>query len=570
LRSGLIGFDDTKKLPREMTSPTTMSGGEAVVRALQANGIDTIFGIPGVQIYPLFDALQRSADIRTITARHEQGAGYMALGYAKATGRPGAYAVVPGPGVLNTAAALCTAMGSNSPVICLTGQVMSQFLGIGRGHLHELADQLATLRTLIKHADRIDDPRKTSAHVNEAFRIMQSGRPGPVSLEMCWDTMAAEWDVEIGPGNTTIDKPTVDQDAVSEAAALIAGAKNVMIMCGAGAQHASAEVRELAATLGAAATAFRSGRGVVGEDSEFGVSSATAWKLWQDTDLLIGIGSRLEMQYMRWASMSEYASRPPAGGPKLIRIDVDQSEMQRFKPDVGIVADAVDGVSALLEAVGRVGFKTGDRERIAAAKHKARQEIEEVQPEIAYLDVIREVLPRDGYFVEELCQTGFASYFGFPVYEPRTYVTPGFQGTLGFGFPTALGVKVAMPRRAVVSISGDGGFMFGMPELATAVQHDIGLVTVLFNNDSFGNVRRDQQLAYQGRLIGADLSNPDFMKLADAFGADGYRVDTPEALKPALARAIDADRPAIIEVCVAKGTEASPWKFIHPTLTSHD
>ena len=175
-----------------------------------------------------------------------------------------------------------------------------------------------------------------------------------------------------------------------------------------------------------------------------------------------------------------------------------------------------------------------------------------------------EVLPRDGYFVEELCQVGFASYFGFPVYEPRTYVTPGYQGTLGFGFPTAIGVKAGVPDKAVVSVTGDGGFLFGMPELASAVQHGIGLVTVLFNNASFGNVRRDQQTNFEGRLLGADLDNPDFMQLAEAFGCDGVRVDSPEALKPALAQAIDDDRPAIVEVMVERGTETSPWKFIHP------
>ena len=547
-----------------MTTTSRMTGGEAVVRAAQANGVDTVFGLPGAQIYPLFDALARSPDIRTIVTRHEQGAAYMAMGYAKATGRPGTYSVVPGPGVLNTTAALCTAMGCNTPVICLTGQIMSEFLGVGRGHLHELADQAGTLRTLIKHADHIDDVSKTSEQVNEAFRIMQSGRPGPVSVEMCWDTMARTWDVDIGPGNDAIDLPAVDDDAISDAAELIAGARNIMIMCGGGAQHASAEVNELANMLGAAATSFRSGRGVVSEDAELGVGSAAAHRLWPDTDLLIGIGSRLEMQYMRWMEMAHYLDAPPEGTPKLIRIDVDPKEMERFKPDVGVVADAAEGVRALIEKVAARGFRQGDPDRIAAARAASEAEIREIQPELAYLDVIREVLPRDGYFVEELCQVGFASYFGFPIYEPRTYVTPGFQGTLGFGFPTAIGVKAAMPDRAVVSVTGDGGFMFGMPELATAVQHNIGLITLLFNNRAYGNVRRDQQMNFDGRLIGADLDNPDFVKLAESVGADATRVDSPEGLRPALQRAIDADRPAVIEITIERGSEASPWKFIHP------
>jgi acetolactate synthase-1/2/3 large subunit len=545
-----------------MTETMNITGGEAMLRAAVANGIDTIFGLPGAQVYPLFDAIYRSPDVKAIISRHEQGAGYMAYGYSAATGRPGAFAVVPGPGILNASAALCTALGCNKPVLCMTGQVMSEFLGQGRGHLHELPDQLATLSSIVKHADRIEDPANTSAQMNEAFRQMQSGRPGPASIEMCWDTMARSWDVEIGPGNDTIDRPAVNEDEISDAADLISGAKNIMIMCGGGAQHAIVEIRELAEMLGASVTAFRSGRGVVSEDSDWGVSCAAAQLLWPDTDLLIGIGSRLEMQYMRWESMAHYIDRPPEGGAKLIRIDIDPQEMQRFKPDVAVIADATDGTRALIEIAGKKGFKTGDLARIAEAKAQARKNIVEIQPQMSYLDTIREVLPRDGYFVEELCQVGFTSNFGFEVYEPRTYITTGYQGTLGFGFPTAIGVKAAMPDRAVVSIIGDGGFMFGMPELASAAQHDIGLITIVFNNSSFGNVRRDQQEKYEGHLIGADLDNPDFVKLAESFGVAGYRVESPDELKPALVKAIDEDKPAIIEVSIEKGSETSPWKYI--------
>ena len=546
-----------------MSDTENMTGGEAMLRAAVANGVNMIFGLPGAQVYPLFDAIYRSPDVNAIISRHEQGAGYMAYGYAAATGKPGVFAVVPGPGILNASSAMATALGCNKPVLCMTGQVMSEYLGVGRGHLHELPDQLATLSSIVKHADRIDDPANTSTQMNEAFHQMQSGRPGPASIEMCWDTMAKSWDVEIGPGNDTIDKPAVNDTEISDAADLISGAKNIMIMCGGGAQHASTEIRELAKMLGASVTAFRSGRGVVSEDSDWGVSCAAAQLLWSDTDLAIGIGSRLEMQYMRWESMARYIDRPPAGGPKLVRIDIDPQEMQRFKPDVAVIADAADATRALIEKAGKKGFKKGDLARIAEAKAQARKNIEEIQPQMSYLDTIRGVLPRDGYFVEELCQVGFTSNYGFDVYEPRTYVTTGYQGTLGFGFPTAIGVKAAMPERAVVSIIGDGGFMFGMPELASAAQHQIGLVTIVFNNSSFGNVRRDQQLNYDSHLIGADLVNPDFVKLAESFGVAGYRAESPDELKPILAKAIDDDKPAIIEVLIERGSETSPWKYIH-------
>lgn len=542
-----------------------MTGGEAMLQAAQANGVDTVFGLPGAQIYPLFDAIHRSDSVQAIISRHEQGAAYMANGYSAATGKPGVFAVVPGPGVLNASAALCTAVAGNLPVLCLTGQVMSEFLGKGRGHLHELADQRATLASIIKWADRIDEPASTFAQVNHAFRQMQSHRPGPASLEMCWDTMAKEWDVVVEPKNEQIDRPTIDEDALNQAADLVANAKNVMIMCGSGARHASAEVRELAAMLGACATSLRSGRGVVPEDSAWGASSVAAHSLWPETDVLIGIGSRLELQFMRWLSTTEYHDRPPPGSPKVIRIDIDPQEMQRFKPDVGVVGDAAEATRQLIEKIAARGFTPGDPERIAVAKAAARRRIEkEAQPQLAFLDVIREVLPRDGYFVEELCQVGFVSQFGFEMYEPRTYVTTTYQGTLGFGFPTAIGVKAAMPDRAVVSVIGDGGFMYGLPELACAAQHGIGLVTIVFNNSSFGNVRRDQLEKFDGNVIGSDLDNPDFVKLTESFGVEAYRVDTPAALRPALERALASDRPAVIEVPVERGSEASPWQFLNP------
>lgn len=540
-----------------------MTGGEALIRSVVANGIDTVYGLPGAQTYPIFDEIYTNPDIKEIISRHEQGAGYMAFGHAYATGKPSAFSVVPGPGLLNAGAALSTADATNTPVLCLTGQVMSEFLGKGRGHLHELRDQQGLLRSVIKHVDHISDPTNTPAHINEAFRQMLSGRPGPASVEMCWDTMAKTHEVEIGEANTIIDKPEVDLDAITDAAKLIKNAKNIMIMSGGGALHASNEVLELAELLRAPATAFRGGRGVVPEDHPCGTSAAAARVLWDSTDVLIGIGSRLEMQYMRWGPWDKYLACPPPGSPKLIRIDVDPLEMTRFQPDVGIVADAVDGTRALIDEIGRRGCRDGDLDRISAAKAIAHKNIrDDIQPQMEYLDTMREVLPRDGVFVEELCQVGFAANFGFPIYEPRTYITTGYQGTLGYGFPTALGVKVAVPDKAVLCITGDGGFMFAMPELASAVQHDIGLITVVFNNSSYANVRRDQERLYEGRLIGSDLENPDMVKLAESFGADGYRVDSPAALKPVLEQAIDNDRPAIIDVTIERGSEASPWKYL--------
>lgn len=548
--------------------PQQMTGGAAIVEALIANGVDTVFGLPGAQMYAFFDALQQRSDaIRTFGARHEQACAYMAFGYARTTGRPGVYSVVPGPGMLNTTAALSTALGCNAPVLCITGQVPSAFIGRGRGHLHELPDQLATLRTVTKWAQRIERVEDTGAILAEAFRQMLSGRPGPVAVEMAWDVMAGAGRApERFPVATQDAAPVADEAAIEAAARALLAAHSPLIMLGTGAQDAGAEIAALAEAVGAPIAAFRGGRGAVPEDHSFSLSSYAAARRWAKTDLLLGIGSRLEAPYMRWANPMSYV-QDPGQARQLIRIDIDPAEMERLVPTIGIVADAKPAVSALLAAVGRLRGNTAALERKAELQQlraSARAETEQVQPQLSYLDAIREVLPRDGFFVGELCQVGFTSYFGFPVYEPRTYVSEGYQGTLGFGFPTALGVKVAHPGRAVVSVTGDGGFMFAVQELATAVQEKIGLVTILFNNNAYGNVLRDQTNSFGGREIGSALVNPDFVRLAESFGVRAHSVGSPAALRPALSAAIASNEPTLIVVEVERGSEASPWPFIHP------
>jgi acetolactate synthase I/II/III large subunit len=533
-----------------------MTTAGAIVDALIRNGTDVIFGIPGAHTYALFDALQeRQNEIRFIGARHEQGAAYMAFGYARSTGRPGVYTCVPGPGVLNTAAALATAYGANAPVLCVTGEIHAAEIGQGHGILHELKDQLGTLRTLVKHAQRIDHPSEAPRLVNEAFTRMLSGRMGPAAIECPWDTMAQEAPVEPLPPAAIEPPPAPDPVLAEKAAALAAAAKCPLIMLGAGAIGAQAEIRALAELLEAPVTAHRSGRGIVGEDQPLGLSLAAAHIYWQSCDLLIAIGTRMELQYLRWRKM-------PAG-LNIVRIDIDPLEMVRRKATVGIVADARQGTRALLDALrSRIGTRAPRAPELARLKDEARRRYETVQPQVAYLDAIRAALPRDGFFVEEICQAGFAARFAFPVFAPRTYVSCGYQDNLGFGFMTALGVKVAHPKKPVVSISGDGGFMFGVQELATAVQHRIPVAAIVFNNQGFGNVRRDQQA--RGKSLGAALENPDFVALARSFGAHGERVERPEAMGEALARAFAADRPTLVEVPIAPGSEATPWPFLHP------
>ena len=536
--------------------------GEAIVDTLIANGVDTVFGLPGVQTYALFDALYRRRDvIRTIGARHEQTLAYMAFGYARSSGRLGVYAPVPGPGVLNTAAAMCTASGACAPTLCITGEVPSDFRGKGRGHLHELADQLGILRRLTRHAQHIERPRDAPAAINQAIAAAMGGRPGPAAVSVCWDTLGKSTAITRCGAAAIPAAPPADDAQVSHCVQLIREARHPMIFVGSGAQHAAPAVQALAQRLQAPVVAYRGGRGIVGQDRPLGLDVAAAWHLWSEVDLMIGIGTRLEIPFMRWGSMMRAQRALP--GRKLIRIDIDPAEMDKLDTDGPLLADAEKGVRALVAALDATGYAAGgDSGQIARAKERAAIEIRRVQPQMDYLDVIREVLPRDGFLVEELCQVGFTSHFGWPVYEPRTYVSCGHQGTLGFGFPTALGVKVAHPDRAVVSITGDGGFMFAMPDLSTAAQYGIGVVTIVFDNCAFENVRRDQQRRFGGREIGSRLINPDFHDLAGTFGIAAYRVASPAALRPALQEALALRAPALIHVKVAPATEVSPWTFI--------
>ena len=537
---------------------STMSGGEAIVSGLVAHGINTVFGLPGAQIYGLFDAFHQ-AQLKVIGARHEQACGYMAFGYARSSGKPGVFSVVPGPGVLNAGAAMLTAFGCNAPVLCLTGQVPTEFLGKGRGHLHEMPDQLASLRTFVKWAERIEYPDVAPTMVARAFQEMLSGRRGPVALEMPWDVFTQRAVTGAAQVFDPFPAPLPDADRIKNAAALIAGSKRPLIFVGSGAIDAREEILELAESIDAPVVAFRSGRGIVSNAHELGVTMAAAYKLWPQTDLMLGIGTRMELPTMfRWPFRRE--------GVKSVRIDIDPVEMRRLTPDVAVIADAKAGTRDLLDAVRKAGYRksSGRRAEIAEASAAALKEIQQVQPQMAYLNILREVLPDNAIVTDELSQVGFASWYGFPVYEPRTFITSGYQGTLGSGFPTALGAKVANPDKPVVAITGDGGFMFGVQELATAVQYNIGVVTLVFNNNAYGNVRRDQRQRFDGLVVASDLVNPDFVKLAESFGVAASRVTSPDHFRPALEKALAHGGPYLVAIEVPRDSEVSPWTFIRP------
>jgi acetolactate synthase I/II/III large subunit len=535
---------------------TRLTGAEAIVKSLRVHGIDTVFGLPGGQLDHLFDAMYREGDgLRLIHSRHEQGVAYMAYGYAKSTGRVGTYAVVPGPGLLNTTAALSTAWANHARVLCISGQIPLHSIDRGYGDLHEINDQLGLIRHLTKWAERINHPTEAPGVIAEAMRQLHTGRPRPVEIEMPMDVMAARSEVLLGTAPSEYATPPLDDELIDAAATLLGKAKRPLIVVGSGAQEACAEVLALAMALQAPVMAKRNGKGIVPSDHYLSANLPLGHRLWGEADAVVAIGTRLRMPLLSWGKDADL---------KLVRIDIDPTEIARIcKPEVGIVGDAVAVVRALYDRLQTRNIARPSRkEELQARKQALEVEIREhVAPQMAYLDAIREMLPEDGIFVDEVTQVGFTSWYGFPVSRPRQHITAGYQGTLGYGFATALGVVAGNPGKRVVQVSGDGGFMFNVQELSTAVQYKLPVVTVIFNDNRFTNVQRQQRDWFDGRVLCSDLHNPDFVKLAESFGALGLRVANPQQLKAAIATAFAQDGPAVIEVTVTEFFPA-PWRFI--------
>jgi acetolactate synthase I/II/III large subunit len=531
-----------------------MTGGGALVEMLRRHGIDTLFALPGVQNDALFVALYDASDaIRVIHTRHEQAAAYMALGYAKASGKPGAFAVVPGPGLLNTTAALATAYATNTPVLCVSGQIPSDLIGRGFGLLHEIPDQLAILKGLTKFAARINHPSETGKLVNEAFRQLADGRPRPVALEMPLDVMARSYGVTLPHPEPALVAPEPDPDLIADAAKALSAAKAPLIYVGSGAMAAGPEILALAERLQAPVVTYTGGKGVVSARHYLAQNLLAGHALWKTADVVLAIGTRLNQPQTRWGFDADI---------KLIRVDLDPVEITRIvKPAIGIVADAKDAAVALLKAVDNGAKHASRKDDLDGLKAKTAATIaERLGPQCEYLAVLRDELPDDGIYVEDLTQVGYVGRLAFPVYRPRTYINSGYQGTLGAGYATALGAKVARPDVPVVSVSGDGGFMYNVQELSTAALFGIDAVAVVFADGAYGNVRRIQKQDYGNKLIATDLHNPNFPKMAESYGIAGVRTTTPDGLRRELNAALKRRGPSLIEVAV--GEMPDPW----PTL----
>jgi acetolactate synthase-1/2/3 large subunit len=471
-----------------MRSGARITGGEALVRSLAANGVRQVFGIPGVQLDHAADALYHARDeVAFICTRNEQAVSYMADGYARSTGRVGVSMVVPGPGMLNGLAGLATAYACSSPVLYLAGQVDSAAIGRGLGALHEIPDQSGISRTLTK-----------------------------------WSGLA------LRPG---------------EIPGLVGS--GVLAADGAGA------LQELADVLRAPVVMSENGRGAISARHPLAFDALALRRLREDADLVLAVGTRF---------VTSSGGQVPAGSARLILVNADAADLGPPRaPDLAVPGDARLALEALAAGVrgGSCEWRAGE---LASVRSWCEEQYAGIGPQRAYLAAIREALPDDGVLVSDLTQIGYAANACFPVYAPRTYLTPGYQGTLGYGFATALGVKAGNPGRAVVTVTGDGGFSWTLPELSTARKYRLATVTVVFNDGYFGNVRRIQRDRFGARYLASDLVNPDYVKLAGAFGVAGARAEGPAELAAVLKQAIAADEPVLIDAPV--GEFPGPWHLL--------
>ena len=528
-----------------------MTGGQALAKSLYLEGVRVIFGLPGVQLYHALDGLQGEPGIRFITTRHEQATTYMADGYSRASGGIGTAMMVPGPGLQNASAGIGTAFAASSPILVVSGQIERDLIGADRGILHEVNDQLDTIRPVTKWAKRILDPAEIPDAVHEAFYHLKTGRPRPVEIEIPPETLADMADVDLREPEE-YPRPAADTEAIRTGAQIMAEAANPLIWAGGGVISSGAQdaLRRVAEHLQAPIITSPGGKGAISDRHPL---SLGAHRLRNDPvareepnfDAILAVGTRM-------------ANPAWLGGQRIVQIDIDPEELGRnYENTFGIQGDARLALEGLYEQVSQL---TPARESRAtefeALRQRRASSAIRVEPQESLTATIREVMPDDGILISGMTQIGYYSRAFYPVYEPRTFVTSSYAGNLGYAYPVALGAKVAQPDKAVVAVSGDGGFLFNSQELATAVQYGINAVVIVFNDNAYGNVLRDQVNRFEGRVYGAALHNPDFVKLAEAYGARGVRVE-PDRLGPALQEALAVDAPTLIEVPV----QAMPTPF---------
>ena len=512
---------------------TKMTGGQALAKSLYGEGVRVVFGLPGAGQYEAIDGIYEEPGIRYFTTRHEQATTHIADGYARVSGKIATALVIPGAGVFNASTGIATAHSVSSPILVVTGR-----------HDQSSGDEMLSIRQITKWTARAAAPADVPVVIHEAFRQLKTGRPRPVYIEVPHEVLAAAEEVKLLEP-VSYDPPVGDSEHIAQAAHLLTAAKRPAIWAGTGVQRSGASqvLQALAEHLQAPVVTGRESKGVISDRHPLSLGMGELrfdpLRKWlAERDVILAVGT---------SRLGESDDKQ-----QIIRIDIDETVIERTANNsLGILGDA----RCCLEAIyGIVSITTpsrpscgGEVRAINAERFDPRIQL---QPQWGFMQAIRAAIPDDGIFVQGMNQIGYYSRNYYPVYEPRSYLISA--GNLGVAFPVALGAKLAKPDKAVVVASGDGGFLYNSQELATAVQYGINVVVIVFNDNAYGNVLRAQIEQFDGHVLGTELYNPDFVKLAEAYGVHGVRVHDAGGLESALRDALAADAPRVIEVPIGK------------------
>lgn len=530
-----------------------MTGAQAAIAQVAAQGVRVIFGIPGVHTLPLCDAVLEHPTLHFVHGRHEQGIAFMANGYARVSGEAGVCLVITGPGVTNSLTPLADAYQDSVPMVLIASQVAREHRG--RGAFHELKDQTGLLASVTKWNACVESVEAVPEAIRTAFAEAYGGRPGPTAVEIPVDIQTASGWAEVHPSSRP-ERKQAPADALRKAAHALAQAASPLAFVGRGAaiSGCGAELLQLVERLGAPCYTTPLAKGVIPAGHPLNVSWGGSRygpfrEFLRRADLVLVIGSSLDEADAGWAGF---------GAEQLIQIDTCPEVMGRTYPvSVSLVGDAKAVLEQLLaELQGSLpperpsGPAAGTlKAQIAEHRQRVLQEASE-QPYWPYVDAIQRALPPEAIVTNDGSQANYRGTIPYLQRDlPNAFQVTRMTAALGFALPAALGAKLACPERPVVAIAGDGGFLFTASALSTAVLHRLNVVAIVFNNDAYGVIRRMQTERY-GREVGAELHNPDFVQLAQASGAVGLRAETPDQLYESLMSAWGHDRPTVIEVPV--------------------
>jgi len=520
-----------------------MNVGEASIKLLEAYGVDTVFGIPGVHTLEFCRGLNQSS-IRHIQARNEQGAGFMADGYARASAKPGVALLISGPGVTNALTAIGQAYADSIPMLVVSADAASHTLGKGWGCLHEVPSLTATTAPLTAFSATAMTPEEVPALFARAFSVFSSARPRPVHIAIPIDVLempaTGDWQpVELPQA------PAPIADRVERACALLRGAKQPMIYVGGGATLAGSAITEIAERLGAPVISSIAGKGIVPGSHPLslggGVVRKEVLQYLKNADVVLAVGTEL-------SEVDSFEGKLEIDG-KIIRIDIDPGQMNdRYPATVELQSGARASCEAIAGQLGEVSARTASAAEVAAIRARFRIRLDSSERRhYRMLDLLREVLPDDTIVLGDVCQLVYTGAFAFDVAAPRKWNYPGGYCTLGSALPDAIGARLARPDTPVVAFAGDGGFMFTVQELVTGAELGLAIPIILWNNRGLKQIQ-DDMLRRDIELVGVTGINPDFMALANACHCHAIRAETAAQVRDAVQQALAADRPTLIEV----------------------